>query len=211
MPTNPVQVWLPLVVVVRVAFAPDRLAQFVADEPERSAAHDVLLVPARVFVDDVLFVNDGIWIGERRQECQRRELQVEHHGRRIGRADCIDHVVPGLARAGVAFWRVDDLIPACRHIGGRERRTVMEFHALADLECVGGAVVRRLRHVGAEVADEARGVLGMARIEADQHTVERRHRMHGDIGGLAMRIEARRRIGRDHVGENAAALRRFIG
>src|SRR5690349_13215016 len=43
-----VQIGLPLVVVIRIPFAPDRLADIVADEPERTGAHHALLVPADV-------------------------------------------------------------------------------------------------------------------------------------------------------------------
>src|SRR5947207_3304386 len=42
-----VEVWQPLVVVVRVTLSSDCLAGLVADQLERARAHDILLVPAR--------------------------------------------------------------------------------------------------------------------------------------------------------------------
>ena len=106
---------------------------------------------------------------------------------------------------------MDDLLPARRHVGGGQRRAVVELDALADLEGVGLAVVGRRRHRGAQIADEIGGRGRIVGIDPDQHAVERRRRMHGREGGLAMAVEARRRVGRDHVGQRAAALRRVGG
>ena len=87
----------------------------------------------------------------------------------------------------------------------------MEFDVLPNLKDVGLAVVGRLRDFGAEVADEFRGIRRVLRVDADQDAVERRDRMHRCVGALAMAVKARRRIGRDHIGEGAAVLRLIIG
>ena len=86
---------------------------------------------------------------------------------------------------------------------------VVELHVGADLEGVGLAVVGRLRHLGAEIADELGGRRRIVRRDADQHAVERRRGMHRGEGRLAMAVEARRRVGRNHVDERSAALGRL--
>ena len=103
------------------------------------------------------------------------------------------------------------LLPARRDIGRGQRRAVVEFDALADLERVGLAVIGRLRHLGAEIADEIGRRGRVFRVDADQHAVKRRDRMHRREGLLAMPVEARRRVGRDHIGQRAAAFRRLVG
>ena len=108
-------------------------------------------------------------------------------------------------------WRgKDDLVPARRHVGGGQRRAVVELHSLADLERVGLAVIRRLRDRGAEIADELRGVRWVLRIDPHQHAVERRHRVQHGEGALAVAVQARRGIRRNHIGQRAAALRRLL-
>ena len=65
-------------------------------------------------------------------------------------------------------------------------------------------------HLGAEIADELGRRGRVLRVDPDQHAVERRHRMHRREGRLAVPVEARRRIRRDHVGQRAAAFRRSL-
>ena len=202
-----VEIGLSSVIVVGIAHSFDRLADLVTGRLEWAGAHDVLLVPARVLVEDGLLVDPGEGIGERRQERAGGELQAEHHGGRVGRLDLVDHDVIALACARDAFRRVDDCPPARRHVGGGERRAVVELHALADLERVGLAVIGRRRHRGAQIADEVGGRGRIVGIDPDQHAVERCRRMHGREGGLAVTVEARRRVRRDHVRERPAALR----
>ena len=84
-------------VVIGVAHAVDRLPGLVSGELERAGPHDVLFVPVRVFFEDVLFVDPGERVGQRRQECRRRELQAEDDGLGIGIFDLLDHVEIGLA------------------------------------------------------------------------------------------------------------------
>ena len=67
--------------------------------------------------------------------------------------DPVDHHVMALARAENARGRVDNLLPARRHIGGGQRRPVVKFYPVADLEGIGLAAVGRLRHLRAQVAD----------------------------------------------------------
>src|SRR5215475_10650107 len=62
-------------VIIRVAHALDLRTGLVADEFERSRTQDVLLVPARFLVEDLLLVNPGKRVGERRQKGVRRKLQ----------------------------------------------------------------------------------------------------------------------------------------
>ena len=86
---------------------------------------------------------------------------------------------------------------------------VVELHVGADLEGVGLAVVGRLRHLGAEIADVLGGRRRIVRRDADQHAVVWRRGMHRGEGRLAMAVEARRRVGRNHVDERSAAFGRL--
>ena len=208
---EPVEIRQPRVIIIGVAHALDRLAELVFGELERARAHDVLLVPARILVEDFLLVDPSIGIGERRQEGAGRKLQMKHHSRRVGRLDVVDHNVVALACARHAFRRVDDRVPARRHVGGCQRRPVVEFDAVADLERVGLAVIGRLRHRGAQVADEVGGRGRVFWVDADQHAIEGRCRMDGRICGLAMTVQARRRVRRNHIGERAAVFWRLAG
>src|SRR5262249_62280591 len=70
-------------VIIRVAHALDRRTGLVADEFERSRTQDVLLVPARILVEDLLLVNPGKGVGERRQKGVRRKLQTKGKGRPV--------------------------------------------------------------------------------------------------------------------------------
>ena len=72
---------------------------------------------------------------------------------------------------------------------GGQRRAVMEFDALADLEGVGLAVIGRLRHLGAEIADEVGRSGRILRIDADQHAVEWRCRVDRRVGCFPMAVE----------------------
>ena len=156
-----------LVVIIGVAHAPDRLAGLVAGEFEGAGAHHVPLVPVRVLVEDRLLVDPVERVGERRQEGAGREFQVKHDGRRIGRLDLVDHQVIGRPRAEHPLARKDHLVPARRDVGGGQRRTVVELDAVADLEGVAPAGVGRLRHLGAQVADEIGGRCRVVRVDPD--------------------------------------------
>src|SRR5204862_3853417 len=104
-PDDAVKIRQPLVVVIRVALAPDRLARLVADQLEGARTHNVFLVPARVAVEDLLLVDPGVGIGERRQKSAGRKFETEHHGQRVRHLDLVDHDVEALTRAGDAFRR----------------------------------------------------------------------------------------------------------
>ena len=118
-----VEIGQALVVIVGVAHALDRLAGLVAGELERAGAHDVLLVPVRVLVEDLLLVDPGEGVGERRQKRGGREFQLEHDGRRVGRLDLVDHDRnSSRARSVTPSGGKDDLVPARRHVGGGQRR-----------------------------------------------------------------------------------------
>ena len=199
-----------LMIVIWVPNSFYRLANLIFDEFERAGAHDVLLVPAGILVENLLFIDPRIGIGERRQKCIRRELQVEDDGRRIGRRNRVDHHVVALARAQDTFGRKDDLVPARRHVGRGQRRPVVELHALADRESVGLVAVCRLRHHRAQIANQVGGRRRVVRIDPDQHAVERGRGMDRCKGGLAMRVEARRCVRRDHVGQGAAIFWRLF-
>ena len=105
--------------------------------------------------------------------------------------------IVALARADDALGRMHDVLPARRHVGAVSWRAVVELHALADLEGVGLAVVGRLRHLGAEIADEVGRRRRIVGIDADQHAVERRRGMQRGVGRLACarRSSAARRPG----------------
>ena len=205
-PDKAVEVGQFLPEVVGIAFALDRLPGLVGNELEGAGPHDVLLVPVRVLLQNLLLVDVGEGVGERRQECRGREFEAEHDGFRVGRLDLVDHQVIALARAEHSLRRKDDLVPARCHVGGGQWRAVVPFDAVADREGVGLAAVGGLRHVGAEVADELARTR-VLRVDPDQEAVERRGRMDRREGAFAMPVEARRRVGRDHVGQRAAAPR----
>src|SRR5205085_5208328 len=127
-------------VIIGVALALDRLAGLIAGEFERAGAQYILLVPMRVLIEDLLFVDPRKGIGEGGQKGAGGKLQTERNGRRVGRFDLVDHHVKALARAGDACGRLDDLVPARCHVGSRQRCTIMEFDALTNLEGVGLSV-----------------------------------------------------------------------
>ena len=204
-----VEIGLTLVVVVRVALALDGLADLVVGELEGTRPHDVLLVPVHVLVELLLGVDVGVGVGQRRQEREGGEFQLEHHRLVVRRRDAVYHHEVVLARAGDALGRKHDLVPARGDVLRGQRRAVVKLDALADLERVGQPVVRRLGHLRAQVAHEIRGRGRVARIDADQHAVERSRRVHHGEGRLAVPIVARPGIGRDHVRQDATALRRL--
>ena len=136
---------------------------------------------------------------------------MEDDGIRIGRLDLVDHRIIAAARADDAVGGIDDPVPAGGDICGGQPRAVGEFDIVADHETVGAPAIRRLGDFGADVADELGRGGRVFRIGADQNTVERRHSVYRGEGRLAVTIEARRRVGRDHIGQDATALRRLLG
>ena len=94
---------------------------------------------------------------------------------------------------------------------GGQGRTVLEADILADRECVGPAAIRRLGNLGADIADEIGRRGRIFRVDPDQHAVEGRHCVNRRKRPLAMAVEARGRIGWDHVSQRAASLRRLGG
>ena len=204
-----VEIGLARVIVVGVALALDGLADLEFGELEGARPHDVLLVPVHVLVELLLRVDVGVGVGQCRQERKGGKFQLEHHRLVVRRGDGVDHHEVVLARTGNTLRWVDDLVPAGGDVLRGERRAVVKLHALADLERVGQPIVRGLRHLRAQVALEIRGRGRVARIDTDQHAVERSRRVHHRIGRFAVPIETRACIGRDHVGQDAAALRRL--
>ena len=71
-------------IIFGVALTLDRRADLIADKFEGSRAQDVLLVPARVLVEDLLLIDQGEGVGERRQKRAGCELEVEDNSGRIG-------------------------------------------------------------------------------------------------------------------------------
>ena len=121
----------------------------------------------RVAVEDFLFVDEGVGIGERGQKRRRGEFQAEYDCFRVRRLDRLDHRIIAAAHAEDAFRRVDDLVPARGHVGGGQGRAVREFDIVAYREGVGPAVISRLRNAGADIADEIgceAGFSGLTRI-----------------------------------------------
>src|SRR5215469_13624606 len=131
---------------------------------------------------------------------------MKHHSCRIGRLDLVYHDIKALTRARHAFWRVDDLVPARRHVISGQWRAVVEPDAIADLEGVGLPAIGGLRHFGAQIAYEIGGRGGVLRIYPDQHAVKRCGRMHGRVSRLAVTVKARRRVSRDHIIKRATTL-----
>ena len=86
-----VEIRQPFVVIIGVPLALDRLADLVIDEFERAGAENVLLVPARVLVENLLLVDEIERVGERRQKRAGREFEMKDDGARVGRLDLVDH------------------------------------------------------------------------------------------------------------------------
>jgi len=111
----------------------------------------------RVPVDDLFLVDEVEWVGERRQESAGGEFQAKD--------DCpwssgisilsIQLAVVAGACAGDALRREkrcgSRLAPTSCAVSGDPS---WNFDARKDLERVGLAAIGRLRHLGAEVADE---------------------------------------------------------
>ena len=161
----------------------------------------------RVLFQNLLLVDEGVRIGEGRQEGARRKFETDHDGRGIGRLDLVHHVEIAGARAQHALWREGDHLEALRDILGGQRVAIVELDALPDLERVGLVVIGRFRHFGAEIAHEIGRRGRVVRIDPDKDAVIGRDRMDRGVGRLAMPVEGRRRIGRDQVGQRAAAFR----
>src|ERR1700730_13228772 len=97
---------------------------------------------------------------------------MENDRGRVGCLDLVDHQVVAGARAQHPVGRKDNSLKARGYIGSGQWRTVVKFDVLSDLESVGLAVIRRPRHLGAEIADEIRGRGGVLWVDPDQHAVE---------------------------------------
>jgi len=69
-----------------------------------------------IFVEDLLFVDPVVGIGERRQKRRGRKLQSKDYGRGIWRLDLVDHHEEALARTADPFGWIDNLVPARHHI-----------------------------------------------------------------------------------------------
>src|SRR5690242_16014002 len=135
---------------------------------------------------------------------------MEDYDRRIGRLDLVDHDVIALTCAGHALWRMDNRVPARRHIVCSQWRSVVEFDALPDLERISLAAIRRLRHRCAKVADEIGRRRGIFRVYPDQYAVKGGGGVNRRVGRLAMTVEARRRVRRNHIVQAAAAFRLLV-
>src|SRR5208283_566802 len=171
-PGKAIEIGQTLMIVVGVALTLDRLANIVADEFEWAGAENVLLVPVRVLVEDRLLVNPSIGIGQSRQERVGGEFKPKDHGDRIGDLDLVDHDEIALSGADHPRWREDDLVPDRGDILGCQWRAVGEFDPLADLEGIGLAVIDRLRHGRAQIADKIVRLARIVGVGADQDAVE---------------------------------------
>src|SRR5215813_1697106 len=113
---------------------------------------------------------------------------MEDYGRRIGALDLVDHDIKALTRARHALWRMNNRVPARRHVVCGQWRSVVKFDALPDLERISLAAIRRLRHRRAKVADEIGRRRGIFRIYPDQHAVKWRRGVNRRVGRLAMTV-----------------------
>src|SRR5229473_5384337 len=124
-------------VVIGVARSGNRLSRLVFLKPEWAGAHDFLLEPVRIAIEDLFLVEEGVRIGEGGQECARREFEAEDDGFWIARFDFFDHRIIAAAWADDAVRRVDDVVPARRHIIGGHRRTILEPDVRSEERRVG--------------------------------------------------------------------------
>ena len=210
---EPVEVRLPLAVVVVVSHPFHERAGLVLDELERAGPVHVVRVPAMAVLFQVLLAVDPVERRrERRQEGAGRELQVDHERGVVGRLDRLDHAEERLADTRHAFGREDEPVVGGLDVLGGHRGPVVERHPLLDLERVGLAAVGRLRHVtDAQVADEVRR-LGILRIDPDQQAVERGVGVHDGVGGFPVSVLRRRFAGDDEFeGSTLLNLRRGHG
>src|SRR5215813_12871471 len=106
------------------------------------------------------------------------------------------------ARAGDTWAGVHNLVPTCSHVLCREQRAIMKFNASLDLESVGQAVIRGLRHLRAEITPKVGGRRGIVRIDADQNAVEWRRRLKHGERRLSMTVQTRAAISSDHIGQS---------
>ena len=204
---KPVEIWQPRPVVIGIALARDRLSGLVILQAKRPGAENVFLVPMRVAVEDRLLVEERVRVRQSRKEGCGSEFEVEDDGVRVRRLDLVDQAgIVAALRADDAGWRKDDLVPACRDVVRGHLVAVGELHVVADREGVGGAVIGRLGDFGADVAYKLGRIGRVVRVRADQHAVERRHRVDRRKCVLALPVKTRRCIGGDHIGQRAAAL-----
>src|ERR1700737_3584249 len=107
---------------------------------------------------------------------------MEDHGRWIGSVDLVDHDKITLPGADDPLRREDDLVPARRDIFGCQWRAVGELDPLADLEGVSLAVIARLWHDRAQIADEIVRFARFVGVGADQPAVKGPSRGDGLLG-----------------------------
>jgi hypothetical protein len=87
----------------------------------------------------------------------------------------------------------------------------MKLDAVADAKRIGPSAIGRHRHLSAKVANEIGRRGRVFGVDPDEDAVERRGHVDRCIGALAMTVETGRRVRRDQVGKDAAALRRLVG
>src|SRR5215472_4944345 len=73
-----VEIGQSLVVVIGIADACNRLTQLIPSETKRARAHDILLIPAGVAIEDLLLVDKSVGIGECRDKGARRIFEAEN-------------------------------------------------------------------------------------------------------------------------------------
>ena len=111
------------------------------DEDEGSGPHHVGFVPAHVLREDVGLVDPVPRRGQRHEEGARRPLEPEDHRVGVGRLDGFDVEILALAVGGHPGGWEDDLFVAGLDVFGRHLATVMELHAVAELDRVGSPVL----------------------------------------------------------------------
>src|SRR5260370_41079051 len=111
-----------------VLLALDRLADLVIDTFERAGTEDVLLVPARVRVEDFLFVDEVERVGERRQKRAGRKFEAEDNSLKVGRLDFVDHQVIARPCAQLVIGGGKNLFLARSPLRGSQKRAGVEIY-----------------------------------------------------------------------------------
>src|SRR6202011_4903683 len=81
------------------------LTHLIFRKTERARAHDILLEPSGVTIEDLLLVKESVGVGEGRDKRARRVFEAENDDLRIGCFDALDHRIVAATGADDAFRR----------------------------------------------------------------------------------------------------------
>src|SRR5262245_13205702 len=184
-----IEIRSPLHEIIRILFSNPVRARDILNKSKRTCAHDVLFIPARIFSQDVGFVDEVPGRGQVGEKRRRRMLQTKYHCLLVRSLDLVHHRIGSLARAHHPFGRKNNLVVGCLHVFSSQYAAIMKLNSLANLEGISERILRD-RPAFRHVTDYFRIIL---RIEPKQRAVVRRHRVqHGECGFPVAVIRRRR-------------------